>query len=103
MVGWGVTVQLPLFRLAGFEVVALAVHSESKVEATRKLIKEKYPEKKEGEKEGEMVISANWKEIVALPQVDLVSIVTPPYPPPPPPFPPPVPLFSFPFPHLQSA
>ncbi|HET7435809.1 MAG TPA: Gfo/Idh/MocA family oxidoreductase [Thermoanaerobaculia bacterium] len=62
--GWGARVQVPAFREAGLEVVALAGFQHEK---TRKLAEEL----------GGLRAYADWRELVAS-DVDLVSIVTPP-------------------------
>ncbi len=62
--GWGARVQVPTFREAGLSVVAIAGHNR---ERTRGVA-------------GELGVRAHedWREVVASPDVDLVSIVTPP-------------------------
>ncbi len=62
--GWGTRVQVPLFREAGLDVVALAGHDTEK---TRRHA-------------AELGLRAHddWRMLVAAPDVDLVSIVTPP-------------------------
>lgn len=62
--GWGARVQVPTFREAGLEVVAIAGHNREK---TRRVADEL------GVKAME-----DWHELVASPDVELVSIVTPP-------------------------
>jgi predicted dehydrogenase len=61
--GWGARVQVPVFREAGLEVVAIAGHDSDK---TRKAADELRVEP-----------FASWRELVAS-DVDLVTIVTPP-------------------------
>lgn len=62
--GWGARVQVPTFREAGLEVTAIAGFHRNK---TREL-------------GGELGVRAHddWREVVSSPEVDLVSIVTPP-------------------------
>ncbi len=64
--GWGLNIQLPAFKLAGFEVVAVGVRSEEKATALR----QQHPS---------IHFSTNWKSLVELENVDLVSVVTPPH------------------------
>jgi predicted dehydrogenase len=62
--GWGARVQVPTFREAGHEVVAIAgKNHERTVEVAREL---------------EVRPHGDWSEIVSAPDIDLVSIVTPP-------------------------
>lgn len=61
--GWGARVQIPMFRDAGLEVVAIAGHSREKTEQTAAEL-------------GVRAI-ADWHDLLAL-DVDLVTIVTPP-------------------------
>src|SRR6185436_513938 len=61
--GWGARVQVPLFREAGLEVVAIAGHDRDR---TRKVASELSLEPTE------------WKEMLKRSDVDLVTIVTPP-------------------------
>jgi len=62
--GWGARVQVPTFREAGLEVVAIAGYNPDK---TRKL-------------SDELGVRAHddWREVVTAADVDLISIVTPP-------------------------
>lgn len=63
--GWGARVQVPAFRAAGLEVTALA---GSRPDKTAQIA-------------GELGVAwhtANWRELLARPDVALVSIVTPP-------------------------
>jgi predicted dehydrogenase len=62
--GWGARVQVPTFREAGLEVTAIAGFHRNK---TRELA-------------AELKLRAHddWREVVSSPDVDLVSIVTPP-------------------------
>ena len=62
--GWGTRVQVPVFREAGLEVVALAGFHRTK---TRELA-------------GELGLTPydDWRELVAAQEIDLVTIVTPP-------------------------
>jgi len=62
--GWGARVQVPTFREAGLDVVAIAGFHREK---TQQLA-------------GELGVRAHddWREVVTSPDVDLVSIVTPP-------------------------
>jgi predicted dehydrogenase len=62
--GWGARVQVPTFREAGLNVVAIAGH---RPERTRQIASEL-----------EVPPHDHWREVVASPDVDLVSIVTPP-------------------------
>ena len=62
--GWGARVQVPSFREAGLEVVALAGHRPAN---TKKIASEL------GLKPFD-----DWRELIADPTIDLVSIVTPP-------------------------
>jgi predicted dehydrogenase len=63
--GWGARVQVPVFRLAGLEVTAIAGRNPEK---SRRLA-------------GEHSLRAfeDWRSLLAAPDVDLVSIVTPPF------------------------
>lgn len=62
--GWGARVQVPTLREAGLRVTAIAGHDR---ERTRRIA-------------GELDVQPHddWREVVASPDVDLVSIVTPP-------------------------
>jgi len=62
--GWGARVQVPTFREAGLNVVAIAGHNR---ERTRKVA-------------DELGVRAHddWRDVIASPHVDLISIVTPP-------------------------
>ena len=62
--GWGARVQVPTFREAGLEVVAIAGHNAAKTAALA----------------GELGIRAesDWRAVATAGDVDLVSIVTPP-------------------------
>jgi predicted dehydrogenase len=62
--GWGARVQVPTLREAGLRVTAIAGHDR---ERTRKIA-------------GELDVEPHddWRDVVASPDVDLVSIVTPP-------------------------
>ena len=62
--GWGARVQVPTFREAGHEVVALAGFHRDR---TRQVA-------------GELGVRPvdDWREVVAWPDVELVSVVTPP-------------------------
>ncbi|HEX8408487.1 MAG TPA: Gfo/Idh/MocA family oxidoreductase [Thermoanaerobaculia bacterium] len=62
--GWGARVQVPTFREAGLEVVAIAGHNRDK---TRKL-------------SDELGLRAydHWRDVVTATDIDLISIVTPP-------------------------
>lgn len=62
--GWGARVQVPTFREAGHEVVAIAGHN---AERTHQVA-------------SDLMVTPfeDWREAVALPEVDLVSVVTPP-------------------------
>ncbi|HEX7153418.1 MAG TPA: Gfo/Idh/MocA family oxidoreductase [Thermoanaerobaculia bacterium] len=62
--GWGARVQVPAFREAGLEVVALAGRDAEK---TQKLAQEL-----------EVTPFDDWRTLVASPDLDLISIVTPP-------------------------
>ena len=62
--GWGARVQVPAFREAGLEVVALAGSHPDK---TRRIAKELG-----------VVAHDEWTSLVAAPDIDLVSVVTPP-------------------------
>jgi len=61
--GWGARVQVPIFREAGLEVVAIAGHDREK---TRKTAAELSVEPLE------------WQQLIARPEIDLVTIATPP-------------------------
>lgn len=63
--GWGARVQVPTFREAGLDVVAVAGFHRNK---TRQLAEELGVRPHD-----------HWREIVTAPDVDLVSVVTPPY------------------------
>ena len=62
--GWGTRVQVPVFREAGLQVVAIAGFHREKTRETA----------------GSLGLKAfdDWRELVATPDVELVSIVTPP-------------------------
>ncbi len=62
--GWGARVQVPTFREAGLSVVAIAGHNSDRTQAVA----------------GELGVRAHddWRALVTSPEVDLVSIVTPP-------------------------
>ena len=62
--GWGARVQVPTFREAGLDVVAIAGHNAERTQAVA----------------GELGVRAHedWRTVVSSPEVDLVSIVTPP-------------------------
>ena len=62
--GWGARVQVPTFRETGLSVVAIAGHNHERTQAVA----------------GELGVRAyeDWRAIVTSPEVDLVSIVTPP-------------------------
>ncbi|KPV48757.1 oxidoreductase, partial [Kouleothrix aurantiaca] len=63
--GWGARVQVPAFRSAGLEVVALAGSDAAKTERIA----------------GELGVASStgeWRELLARPDADVVSIVTPP-------------------------
>jgi predicted dehydrogenase len=62
--GWGARVQVPTFREAGLSVVAIAGHNHNRTQAVA----------------GELGVQAHddWRAVVTSPEVDLVSIVTPP-------------------------
>jgi predicted dehydrogenase len=62
--GWGARVQVPTFREAGLSVVAIAGHNREKTQIAA----------------GELDVRAHddWRALVTSPEVDLVSIVTPP-------------------------
>src|SRR5688500_2135924 len=62
--GWGARVQVPTFREAGLSVVAIAGHNRERTRAVA----------------GELGVPAqeDWRALVKSPEVDLVSIVTPP-------------------------
>lgn len=62
--GWGTRVQVPAFRAAGLEVVAVAGRNPEKTAA-------------EAAKFG-VRSCTDWRELIASPDLDLVSIVTPP-------------------------
>jgi predicted dehydrogenase len=62
--GWGARVQVPTFREAGLDVVAIAGFHRNK---TRELASEL-----------DVRPHDTWREVVSAPDVDLVSIVTPP-------------------------
>lgn len=62
--GWGARVQVPTFREAGLQVVAIAGHSR---ERTRKLATEL-----------DLRAHDDWRELLASNDLDLISIVTPP-------------------------
>ncbi len=62
--GWGARVQVPAFRAAGLEVVGLAARSPEKTAA-------------EAARLGVAAFDS-WQALVAQPDVDLISIVTPP-------------------------
>lgn len=64
--GWGVRIQVPAFRSAGLHVHALAGSNEAK---TRQI----------AEQLGVDVGLGDWQALLALPDVQLVSIVTPPH------------------------
>ena len=61
--GWGARVQVPAFREAGLEVVAIAGHDREK---TRKIARELSVE------------PAEWQQLVARPDIDLVTVAAPP-------------------------
>lgn len=63
--GWGARVQVPAFRSVGLEVTALA---GSQAEKTRRIASEL----------GVAWHTTSWQDLLARPDVDLVSIVTPP-------------------------
>jgi predicted dehydrogenase len=62
--GWGARVQVPTFREAGLSVVAIAGHNRERTHTVA----------------NDLGVRAHddWREVVASPDVDLVSIVTPP-------------------------
>jgi predicted dehydrogenase len=62
--GWGTRVQVPVFREAGLNVIALSGHNAEKTRKTA----------------DELGLRAHddWRDLIASPDVDLVSIVTPP-------------------------
>jgi predicted dehydrogenase len=62
--GWGTRVQVPLFRQAGLQVVAIAGFRAEKTAETAGGL--------------ELRGHDDWRELIASPDVDLVSIVTPP-------------------------
>jgi predicted dehydrogenase len=62
--GWGARVQVPAFREAGLEVVALAGSHRNKTQRVAN--------------ELALVAHDEWPSLVASPDVDLVSVVTPP-------------------------
>lgn len=63
--GWGARVQAPAFRDAGFEVAAIA---GSNLEKTRRVASElSIP-----------VATADWRQLVEMKEIDLVSVVSPP-------------------------
>ncbi|HEX8619917.1 MAG TPA: Gfo/Idh/MocA family oxidoreductase [Thermoanaerobaculia bacterium] len=62
--GWGARVQVPTFREAGLHVVAIAGHRPERTRQTAS--------------ELDVRPYADWRELVASPEVELVSIVTPP-------------------------
>ncbi len=61
--GWGARVQVPVFREAGLEVVAIAGHDSAKT--------------RQASDELQVTPFASWRELIAS-EVDLVTIVTPP-------------------------
>ena len=63
--GWGARVQVPAFGEAGLSIAGIAGFHQNK---TRRL----------GEELGVRSFD-NWRELIALPEVDLVSVVTPPF------------------------
>jgi predicted dehydrogenase len=63
--GWGARVQVPTFREAGLNVVAIAGFHRNK---TRQFAAEL----------GELEPYDDWRDLVSAPNVDLVSVVTPP-------------------------
>ncbi|KAB2858546.1 MAG: Gfo/Idh/MocA family oxidoreductase [Anaerolineae bacterium] len=63
--GWGVRVQVPAFRLAGLEISAIAGRQAEK---TAKI----------GTELGIPVATTDWREVVSHPDVQVVSITTPP-------------------------
>ncbi len=63
--GWGVRVQIPAFRLAGLEIAAIAGRQAEK---TAKL----------GAELAIPLATTDWREVVAHPDVQVVSITTPP-------------------------
>ncbi|HEV7767176.1 MAG TPA: Gfo/Idh/MocA family oxidoreductase [Thermoanaerobaculia bacterium] len=62
--GWGARVQAPTFREAGLSVVAIAGHNAERTQAIADDLG--------------LRAHGDWREILAAPDVDLVSIVTPP-------------------------
>jgi len=62
--GWGARVQVPAFREAGLDVVAIAGSRRNKTQRVAK--------------ELEVAAHDEWTSLVASPDVDLVSVVTPP-------------------------
>lgn len=63
--GWGTRVQVPAFRAAGLPVVALAARNKEKT-------------KQQARDLGIPFATSDWRELLARPDVQLVSIVTPP-------------------------
>ncbi|HVT44781.1 MAG TPA: Gfo/Idh/MocA family oxidoreductase [Thermoanaerobaculia bacterium] len=63
--GWGARVQVPAFRAAGHEVVAIAGRHSDRTKTV-------------AEKLGVGRAAASWEEIVGADDIDLVTIVTPP-------------------------
>src|SRR5689334_6749300 len=62
--GWGARVQVPTFREAGLQVVAIAGHNREKTRVVAE--------------ELEVRAHEDWREIVDADDIDLVSIATPP-------------------------
>ena len=62
--GWGARVQVPAFREAGLEVVAIAGRDATRTAATAK--------------ELELEAFPDWRSLASVSNIDLVSIVTPP-------------------------
>jgi len=64
--GWGVKVQIPAFKMIeGLEVVGLWVRNQEKIDEFRQKL--------------QMNVTTDWKALVSQPEVDLVSIVSPPH------------------------
>src|SRR4051812_2374622 len=64
--GWGLTVQVPAFQKAGLLVTAIWARS---AESAAK-VKKEYPT---------LFVTSNFDEFLARPDIDIVSIVTPPF------------------------
>jgi predicted dehydrogenase len=64
--GWGTRVQVPAFRRAGLEVVAIAGRDRDKTDALAKKLQVEHA-------------FSDWRELIDLEGLDLITIVTPPF------------------------